>query len=115
MVGRTLSHFRITATIGQGGMGVVNRGHDEKLRRTVALKVLPPGLTGDRERRSRFLREARAAAVVTHPAIVTVYGIGEADGVVHPGDRRGEAAPAGSRPPGVAVYSTPSRRISRTA
>jgi len=58
-------------------MGVVYRAEDERLRRPVALKVLPPNLVGDEERRRRFLREARAAAAVTHPNIATVYEVGE--------------------------------------
>ena len=82
MIGRTLSHFRIIEKIGEGGMGVVYRAEDDQLRRPVALKVLPPELVGDEERRLRFLREARAAAAVTHPNIATVHEIGEADGVV---------------------------------
>ncbi len=59
MIGRTLSHFRILAKIGEGGMGVVYRAEDTDLRRPVALKVLPPDLVGNEERRLRFLREAR--------------------------------------------------------
>ena len=82
MIGQTLSHFRILAKIGEGGMGVVYRAEDTKLRRQVALKVLPPELVSNEERRLRFLREARAAAAVTHPNIATVHEIDEADGVV---------------------------------
>jgi serine/threonine protein kinase len=80
MIGRRLSHFRITAKLGEGGMGVVYRAEDETLRRPVALKVLPPELVANEERRLRFLREARAAAAVTHPNIATVYEVGEAPG-----------------------------------
>jgi hypothetical protein len=75
-----LAHFRILGRVGRGGMGIVYRAEDEKLRRTVALKVLPPGFEADDERRRRFLREARAAAAVTHPNIATVHEIGESDG-----------------------------------
>jgi predicted Ser/Thr protein kinase/tetratricopeptide (TPR) repeat protein len=82
MIGRTLSHFRIIEKIGEGGMGVVYRAEDERLRRPVALKVLPPDLVRDEERRLRFLREARAAAAVNHTNIATVYEIDEADGTV---------------------------------
>jgi serine/threonine-protein kinase len=82
MIGRTLSHFRILAKLGEGGMGVVYRAEDEKLRRPVALKVLPPDLVGNEERRLRFLREARAAAAVSHPNIATIHEVGEADGIV---------------------------------
>ena len=82
MIGTKLSHFRIVAKLGEGGMGVVYRAEDERLRRPVALKVLPPELVSNEERRLRFLREARAAAAVTHPNIATVYDVGEADGQV---------------------------------
>jgi tetratricopeptide (TPR) repeat protein/predicted Ser/Thr protein kinase len=82
MIGRTLSHFRILARIGKGGMGVVYRAQDERLRRAVALKVLPPDLVANEERRLRFLREARAAAAIGHPNIATIYEVDEADGVV---------------------------------
>ena len=82
MIGKTLSHFRILAKIGEGGMGVVYRAEDENLKRPVALKVLPPELVGNEERRMRFVREARAAAAATHPNIATIYEAGEADGVV---------------------------------
>jgi eukaryotic-like serine/threonine-protein kinase len=77
MIGQTLAHFRILSKIGEGGMGVVYRAEDQILRRAVALKVLPPELVGDEERRLRFLREARAAAAVTHPNIATIYEVGE--------------------------------------
>lgn len=73
MIGRTLSHFRITARIGEGGMGVMYRVEDLRLRRTVALKVPPTDLVRDEERRLRFLREARAAAAIHHPNNATVY------------------------------------------
>ena len=82
MIGKTLSHFRILAEVGRGGMGVVYKARDEKLRRDVALKVLPPELVGDEERRVRFMREARAAAAVTHQNIAVIHEIDEADGVI---------------------------------
>jgi Tol biopolymer transport system component/predicted Ser/Thr protein kinase len=82
VIGKSLSHFRIIEKIGEGGMGVVYRAEDEQLRRPVALKVLPPELIGDEERRLRFLREARAAAAVSHPNIATVHEVGEAAGVI---------------------------------
>jgi tetratricopeptide (TPR) repeat protein len=81
MVGRTLSHFRITAKIGEGGMGIVYRAEDERLRRTVAIKILPPELTGREERRLRFLREAQAAAALNHPNICTIHEVDSHDGV----------------------------------
>src|SRR4051812_34076725 len=72
-----VSHFRLLAKLGEGGMGVVYRAEDERLRRPVAVKLLPPGLVGDVDRRRRFLREAQAAAAVRHPAIAAVYEVGE--------------------------------------
>jgi len=82
LIGTRLSHFQILEKIGEGGMGVVYRAGDKRLRRQVALKVLPPELVANEERRLRFLREARAAAAVTHPNIATIYDVGEGQGVV---------------------------------
>jgi eukaryotic-like serine/threonine-protein kinase len=80
LVGQSLAHFRIVDKLGEGGMGIVYRATDEKLRRTVALKILPDSFAQDEDRQRRFLREARAAAAVTHPNIASVYEIGEAEG-----------------------------------
>src|SRR5262249_48730505 len=66
----------------KGGMGVVYRGRDSVLRREVALKVLPPELVGDGERKKRLLREARAAAALNHSNVVTVYDVVEQDSSV---------------------------------
>jgi serine/threonine protein kinase/tetratricopeptide (TPR) repeat protein len=77
-----LGRFRIIGRLGSGGMGVVYRAVDEQLHREVALKVLPASIATDGERRRRLLREARAAAAVTHPNIATVYEAGEVDGRV---------------------------------
>jgi tetratricopeptide (TPR) repeat protein/predicted Ser/Thr protein kinase len=82
MIGRTLSHFKILAKLGEGGMGIVYRAEDESLRRAVALKVLSGRLLEQPQYRIRFLREARAAAAVTHPHVATIYEVGEAEGVV---------------------------------
>jgi eukaryotic-like serine/threonine-protein kinase len=82
LVGRRIAHFRIEAKLGEGGMGIVYRAFDEKLRRPVALKVLPEKQTADEEARKRLLREARAAAAVTHPNLVGVYDVGEEEGHV---------------------------------
>ena len=84
LVGQTLGRYRIHARLGQGGMGVVFRATDEKLRREVALKVLSDGVVDDADRRARFLREARLAAALTHPNIATVHDVGEtADGHIY--------------------------------
>lgn len=79
MIGRTLSHYEILEEISRGGMGIVYRAHDVKLHRDVALKILPPELVEDEERKRRFVQEARAAAALQHPNIATVFEIGEAD------------------------------------
>jgi len=81
MIGRTLSHFRITAKLGEGAMGEVYRAEDTKLGRDVAVKVLPAAMASDPERLERFQREARALATLDHSNIVTVHSVEEADSV----------------------------------
>jgi pimeloyl-ACP methyl ester carboxylesterase len=78
---RELGHYRILEKIGAGGMGEVYKAEDRKLRRTVALKVLPPAVRRDEDARRRFLREARSAALLNHPNIVVIHAIEEADGL----------------------------------
>src|SRR5262249_9194936 len=75
--------FRIEEKLGEGGMGVVWRAHDPELHRDVALKVLPDARVADPDARARLLREARAAAALNHPNVLTVYDVGEADGHVY--------------------------------
>ena len=77
MVGKTILHYRVLKELGKGGMGVVYKAEDQKLHRTVALKVLLGNLVGDEKARKRFLREARAASAIDHPNICTVYEINE--------------------------------------
>jgi serine/threonine protein kinase len=83
MIGRTLSQYRITASIGAGGMGEVYRATDTRLGRDVAVKVLPAATASDPDRRKRFELEARAASALNHPNILTVYDVGEAEGTVY--------------------------------
>ena len=73
MIGRTIAHYRIVEKIGEGGMGVVYRAHDEHLEREVALKVLPPGSLVDESARKRFRKEALTLSKLNHPNIGTVY------------------------------------------
>jgi serine/threonine protein kinase len=77
MIGRTLKHYVIEEVLGNGGMGVVYKARDKRLERPVAIKFLKPELVADPSRKTRFLREARAAAAVVHPAIAQVYDIDE--------------------------------------
>ena len=80
MIGESVSHYHILEKIGEGGMGVVYLAKDQKLHRRVALKFLPEELTQDRDRRQRFVREARAAAAIEHPNIAVIHEIDEVDG-----------------------------------
>ncbi len=81
LIGRTLSHYKVTAAVGSGGMGEVYRATDTKLGREVALKVLSAEMARDPERLARFQREARAVAALNHPHIVTIFSVEEADGI----------------------------------
>jgi hypothetical protein len=80
LIGQTLSHYRITAALGAGGMGEVYRATDSTLGRDVAIKVLPLEVSQDPERLGRFRREAHLLASLNHPHIAAIYGLEEADG-----------------------------------
>jgi serine/threonine protein kinase len=80
MIGQVISHYRIVAKLGEGGIGVVYKAEDLRLKRTVALKFLLPHLVSDDAVKQRFLREAQAAAALDHSNICTIYEIDEQDG-----------------------------------
>ncbi len=105
--GARIAGYLLEEQIGQGGMAVVFRAHDERLDRTVALKILSPALAADEAFRQRFIRESRAAAAVDDPHIIPVFEAGEAGGVlfiamrfVRGGDVRSMVGQFGPLPPG---------------
>ena len=82
-VGTEIAGYRVEAFISRGGMAVVYRGHDRRLGRRVALKLLAPELSQDERFQQRFLRESRLAASLDHPNIVPIYEAGEASGLLY--------------------------------
>jgi serine/threonine-protein kinase len=81
--GDVVAGYRVESRIGRGGMGVVYLAEHQTLRRRAALKIIAPDLADDSDFRERFLREARIAATLTHPNVVTVYDAGEIDGLLY--------------------------------
>ena len=96
MIGTTISHYRVTSKLGEGGMGQVYRAHDERLNRDVALKVLPEKVAQDAGRLARFEREAKLLASLNHQNIAVLYGLDHPEATVEDleHDRRLAAAPS---------------------
>jgi serine/threonine-protein kinase len=78
MIGERLGHYRLTAQIGEGGMGVVYRARDEQLNRDVAVKVMAAGMV-EQLGKDHLLREAQTASALSHPNICTIYQVGSVD------------------------------------
>ena len=79
MVGKTISHYKITEKLGSGGMGIVYKAQDLKLDRFVALKFLPPHLTTSEDEKQRFIHEAKAASALDHNNICAIHEIDETE------------------------------------
>ena len=79
MINTTIAHYKVTAKLGQGGMGEVYRATDTKLDREVAIKILPPEFSQHPERLARFEREAKVLASLNHPNIAAIYGLEDTD------------------------------------
>jgi CheY-like chemotaxis protein len=82
LVGERLAGYRLEAILGHGGMSVVYRAEDRRLKRKVALKLIAPGLVEDAQFRARFLRESEAAASLDHPNVIPIYEAGATGGLL---------------------------------
>src|SRR5260370_14500001 len=83
VIGKVLGHYRVVAKIGEGGMWVVYRGHDEVLHRDVALKVVKKDVRLDPSASQNLLHEARASSSLAHPNICTIHEVGETNGELY--------------------------------
>jgi len=108
--GTRLGQYEVTGYIGAGGMGEVLLATDTRLDRQVALKVLSSEFSLDSDRRRRFMREARAAAGLSHPGVATIYDVGEDSGVGAGGERDNTERRVG----GEDVHRLPADRPGRT-
>ena len=97
LIGRTLGHYCITERLGEGGMGLVYRAHDELLDCDVAVKLLPPETVADPSARALLLREARNAAALKHPNICTIHTVAESEDHVFIAMEYVEGTPLGDR------------------
>ena len=117
--GTRLGPYEIQSAIGAGGMGEVYKARDTRLDRTVAIKVLPPDVSADPDRRARFEREAKTIAGLNHPHICTLYDVGDHDGSTVPRDgaprrRDARAAPGeGAAAAGAGADRSPPRSRTR--
>src|SRR5262245_37993589 len=80
LTGRQVGHYQILSRLGEGGMGIVYKARDQHLDRFVAIKVLPPELVADPDRKRRFVQEAKAASALNHPNIVTIHDVAGENG-----------------------------------